>query len=466
MLCHEPGQRRSLRGLRRRALRLAAPTLLGRGLAVLALCGASFAGPANVVSSVRAEGLVLRASLTPEDASGKAGAGAPVATAPRVVRFGGITRLAFDISAPVEASAFVLADPARVIVDLPETVFAGADEGSGKTVGLIASYRYGSLGAGKSRIVIDLAQPARVVRAGVETGADGALRLVVDLDRADKAAFEAAAIAARRSAVAPPAPSATAPAMADEAARTVVVIDPGHGGVDAGALGPERVQEKNIVFAFSQALARHLEADGRFSVIMTRKEDVFVSLSERVRIARAAKAQLFISIHADTLNEGGVSGATVYTVSDRASDAHAAKLAEKENLADKTAGFEGVEDAVEVSDILFDLTRRETRAYSHVFARTLVSIWKDAAKLNKNPQRSAGFLVLKAPDVPSVLFELGYLSSAKDAALLMAPEWREKTSAAVARAVVAFFSMRNPAGQVAAGVVATGKKGGVAAALP
>ncbi|MBX9758457.1 MAG: N-acetylmuramoyl-L-alanine amidase, partial [Beijerinckiaceae bacterium] len=224
----------------------------------------------------------------------------------------------------------------------------------------------------------------------------------------------------------------------------VVVIDPGHGGIDVGAQAPGRMPEKEIVFEFARALEKALIETGRYSVKMTRTEDVFVPLGERVRIAQAANAQLFLSIHADTLNEAGVSGATVYTVSDKASDAHAARLAEKENFADKAAGFDGAEEGGGVSDILFDLTRRETRAYSHVFARTLVNVWKDAARLNKNPVRSAGFKVLKAPDVPSALLELGYVSSEKDAALLADPEWRARTASAVARSIDQFFAMRSP----------------------
>ena len=247
-----------------------------------------------------------------------------------------------------------------------------------------------------------------------------------------------------QTAAAPDAASAPSPAGDADSSKPVVVIDPGHGGIDVGAQVAGRMPEKEIVFQFARALESALLETGRYAVTLTRTEDVFVPLGERVRIAQAAKAQLFLSIHADTLNEAGVSGATVYTVSDKASDAHAARLAEKENFADKAAGFDGAEEGGGVSDILFDLTRRETRAYSHVFARTLVNVWKEAAKLNKNPVRSAGFKVLKAPDVPSALLELGYVSSEKDAALLADPEWRARTARAVARSIDQFFAMRSP----------------------
>jgi N-acetylmuramoyl-L-alanine amidase len=172
-------------------------------------------------------------------------------------------------------------------------------------------------------------------------------------------------------------------------------------------------------------------------------------------MARDQKVALFVSIHADTLAEAAdVSGATVYTVSDRASDAEAARVAEKENQADSAAGIEHAEDASEVSDILFDLTRRETRAYSHVFAHTLVNYWKATARLNKNPQRSAGFRVLKAPDVPSVLLELGYLSNEKDDVALTSPAWREKAVARMTEAVAAFFAERGDPADLA-GAAAT-----------
>jgi N-acetylmuramoyl-L-alanine amidase len=221
------------------------------------------------------------------------------------------------------------------------------------------------------------------------------------------------------------------------------VIDPGHGGVDPGAIGTGGTHEKDITLAMAREVRRLLEQSGRYRVQLTRDEDVFIRLRDRIAIARQHSADLFISIHADTISDTtGVSGATVYTVSDKASDNQAAKLAEKENLADAAAGLEGVDDSGDVSDILFDLTRRETRTYSHAFARMLVSHWGAAGQLNKNPHRSAGFRVLKAPDVPSVLLELGYLSNEKDSAALMKSEWRTQAANAMVRAVDAFFQPR------------------------
>ena len=269
---------------------------------------------------------------------------------------------------------------------------------------------------------------------------------------ATDAAFGAATRAgARRQARAEeaPAPTPSAPAPSD---KPVVVIDPGHGGVDAGALGRNHAVEKLIVLDFAKALGAKLDAGGRYRVVFTRDDDTFVSLGERTRLARRLNAALFVSIHADSLRGAGgdVSGATIYTVSDRASDAEAGRIAEHENMADSSAGEETTQDASDVNDILLDLTRRETRAFSGVFARSLGEYFKVAARLNKNPRRSAGFVVLKSPDVPSVLLELGYLSNAKDVADLTSPEWRDKASAQVATAIDHYFAEQRPPAAAAA----------------
>ena len=392
--------------------------------------------------------------------------GPPVVRSVHLAQTGDLTRLVFDLSGPVEASAFVLSDPRRVIIDLPEVSFqidpnAGRSAADAKPIGrsrgakpvlkpiagVIASFRFGLFAPGKSGVVVDLAEPARIVRvdAGATTGQPGA-RLVLDLARTDAAAFTRAALEGEKRAAARQTAdvSAAKPPVTDNA-LPVVVIDPGHGGIDTGAHGASDTLEKNIVFEFARSLAARLTEQGKFRVLMTRTEDIFVPLGERVQIARNAGAALFVSIHADTLSDAAsVSGATVYTVSDKASDAEAARVAEKENMADIVGGLDGKEDAGDVSDILFDLTRRETRAYSHVFARTLIGYFKETARLNKNPQRAAGFRVLKAPDVPSVLLELGYLSSEHDLAQLRSPEWRDTASRAVARSIDTFFASRAP----------------------
>ena len=272
--------------------------------------------------------------------------------------------------------------------------------------------------------------------------------------------------------------AASAPASPDEAAAgygsgpPVIVIDPGHGGVDGGAYGVGGAVEKTIVYDYALELKRRLDAKNRFKVVLTRHGDEYVSLEDRVRIALEANAALFISIHADTLSEAAadVSGATVYTCSERASDAEAARIADRENAADKAAGVEQKAEAVGVADILFDLKRRETRAYAHIFSRGVVEQLQGAARLNHNPERSAGFVVLKAPDFPSVLVELGYLSNAQDVQAMNSADWRAKTASAMANAVDRFFAPARSDGQGASkagdAVAASDKSNPAEAASP
>jgi N-acetylmuramoyl-L-alanine amidase len=416
----------------------AADSTTAKSFAVIMTLAAAWLAPGVFILASRADPAAMSPDL-PER---------PTASAAKIERTGPHTKLIFEISTAVDATAFVLADPDRVIVDLPQTDFLLDPEsgrladGPHQKTGLIAAYRFGQLAPGKSRIVIDLRGPARLLRAACEkSDSDTHPRLVIELTTTDRADFQAAVQIARQRF------GAMAQAKQDQkaqpaSAKPVVMIDPGHGGIDRGAMVKGLV-EKDLVFDFAKALAAKLETNGRLKVVMTRDSDSFVPLSERVRMARDGNAALFVSIHADTLSEASdVSGATVYTVSDRASDAEAERVAQKENQADAAAGLDKTEDAGDVSDILFDLTRRETRAYSHFFAHTLVDYWKVAGRLNKNPQRSAGFRVLKAPDVPSVLLELGYLSNKNDGLALNSSQWRDETSSRVAEAIEAFFSAR------------------------
>ena len=408
-------------------------------LAALALCGLPGISTAGGLIGVRAA--AQRELAQPIVAI----------TGARVEGTADAARLTFDLSGSLEAKAFVMADPGRVVVDLPQVDFAldakagRAPTGRHARKTLIGSFRFGLLAPGRSRIVIDLAGPARIGATEVKT-VEGRATLIVALSRTDRAAFLAAARMP-----APP-PAAVAAVLSATPGKPTVVIDPGHGGPDNGAT-VGGVVEKDVTLAFAKQLAGKLEASGRFNVVMSRATDVFVPLSERVRIARTSGAALMISVHADTLPESAdVSGATVYTVSDKASDAYAAKVAAKENEADATVGVDGQTDVADVNDILFDLTRQETRAYSHVFARTLVNYWKVAGRLNKNPQRAAGFVVLKAPDVPSVLLELGYLSSPQDSAQLTSETWREAATGRMAEAITAYFADQRGPEKAAAGV--------------
>jgi len=416
--------------------------------------------------------LTLAASVMPA----RALSAPPVAIAAHSEVQGRESRLSFILQSCVSTDAYLLGDPARAVIDLPEVNFqidpaAGAappattkrrlaQVPAPPAAGLIASYRFGRLAPGRSRIVADLTGPARIVSTACAP-VPGGVELTMVLDPATDTAFAVAtrAGAERQARAEAPAPPSAAPSPSD---KPVVVIDPGHGGVDAGALGRNHAVEKSIVLDFAKALGAKLDAGGHYHVVFTRDDDTFVSLGDRTRLARRLGAALFVSIHADSLRGAGadVSGATIYTVSDRASDAEAARIAEHENSADSSAGEETAQDASDVNDILLDLTRRETRAFSGVFARSLGEYFKVAARLNKNPRRSAGFVVLKSPDVPSVLLELGYLSNAKDVADLTSPDWRDKASAQVARAIDAYFAgQRPPAAAATAALKATQSAG-------
>ena len=376
-------------------------------------------------------------------------AAVPVAVAVRVTESGGVTRLVFDLSDPVAVRATLTEKPDRLIVDLPEVNFridaTSGELGTGGT-GVVRAFRFGLFAPGKSRIVVDLSAPSTLRRAEVASIAGGdPSRLMIELARTDRQTFSAAVRSSSfEHAIATPAPSvanSSIPSTNDP--RPVVVIDPGHGGIDPGASGVSGVVEKSVVLDFASALASRLSAGDHYRVVMTRRDDSFVSLEDRVRFARDADAALFISIHADTLADSTVTGATVYTASDRASDAEAAHVASIENQADEAAGLEPGLKEPDVSDILFDLARRETRTYAHQFQRTLTGYWAKIARLNRNPERAAGFKVLQAPDVPSVLLELGYLSSDRDVKMLTSSEWRDKATASVASAVDAFFADHN-----------------------
>jgi N-acetylmuramoyl-L-alanine amidase len=375
---------------------------------------------------------------------------AVIAAAVAVEVEGGKTRFRVSLSGPVAAQAYLMENPDRVIVDLPEVSFHLPDDTGRRKEGLLASYRYGLFAPGRSRVVMDLAHPAVVSAIHVETNLPGgAALLTVELSRTDRDGFRRAAAAS--AALASRGEAGPAVPGENKDARPVIMIDPGHGGIDPGALASASVVEKDLVLSFAHLLRKKLEAEGRYRVLMTRERDVFVSLGDRVRAARAARADLFISIHADSISGGqDVRGLTVYTGSERASDADSARLADRENKADAAAGVEAADGADQVLDILQELTLRETRTFSHNFALRLVGELDPVARLNKNPRREAGFKVLRAHDVPSVLLELGYLSSRQDLDLLMSDQWRGKMVSAMAVAVDRFFATRLARGGAAA----------------
>ncbi|NNM74590.1 N-acetylmuramoyl-L-alanine amidase [Enterovirga aerilata] len=364
-----------------------------------------------------------------------------VAIAAEVAAEGSRTLLTLTLSRPVSATAFLMERPDRAVLELPEVNFQLGGEGTKRRAGVVSSFRCGLFAPGRSRIVMDLSAPALVTRVeSREAGPAGASLLTVELTRTDRETFRRTA-AADQADLTLTTGSLPAPQPGEDR-RPLVAIDAGHGGVDPGATAPNGTLEKDVTFAFASVLRDRLAGDGRYRVLMIRDHDVFVPLEERVRRAREAGADLFLSIHADFIGSPQVSGATIYTGSDRATDHEAASVAERENAADQAGGLVRASAPGEVVDILQELTLRETRAFSHRFSGLLLRDLAPVMRFSAQPQREAGFKVLRTPDLPSVLIELGYLSNARDLEHLLSPEWRERTSAAMATAIDRFFSAR------------------------
>jgi N-acetylmuramoyl-L-alanine amidase len=382
----------------------------------------------------------------------------PVASDARLAGDGSKTRFVLDLDKTIAFRAFALADPYRVIVDIPQVSFQ-LPPGTGTGRGLIKAFRYGLVMPGGSRIVFDLTGPARIANSYSLDAANGQpSRLVIELEEVDRTTFVqslgadsrpelrpaiAEAVASVVSAAAPvDAVVPAKPAMAPDS-RPVIIIDPGHGGVDNGTQSNGE-SEKNLVLGFGLALRDRIEKAGKYRVVMTRTDDTFIPLNDRVKIARSQSAALFVSIHADALprGEGDAQGATIYTLSDKASDAEAERLAEVENKADAIGGVNLTEEPTDVADILIDLAQRETRTFSNRFARLLMGEMKSSVRMHKHPLKSAGFRVLKAPDVPSVLIELGYVSNKGDLEHLVSDSWRSRTVGSMAQAIDAFFAKR------------------------
>lgn len=341
---------------------------------------------------------------------------------------------------------FQLRGPHRLVIDLPDTRLAIDPDEAGAR-GLVTGVHYGRMDESGSRLVLASGKPFLVENLEVEANdASPGYRMIVDLVAASEKQFQAALadqIATTGSTQSTPKGDRVVSSGATDAPKPfTIVIDAGHGGIDSGAEGVGGTLEKTVTLAFARELKARLEKGGRFVVHLTRDSDVFLRLDERVRIARQYGANLFISIHADTIRYASIRGATVYTVSDQASDAESAAVAARENLSDELAGM-SIDDANhEVSDILMDLVRRETHTFSIRFARTLVGELSSGIEMIKNPHRHAGFRVLKAPDVPSVLLELGYLSNVQDEALLKDEEWRAKAVGNIAAAIETFAGAR------------------------
>jgi N-acetylmuramoyl-L-alanine amidase len=352
------------------------------------------------------------------------------------------TRFVVELSEPVEMRTFTLNNPNRVVIDMPAVRWHIEGSPRPGANSAIKGYRYGLFRPGNSRFVIDLSKPADVSDLLVLPPENGyGYRVVLDLYPTAQAKFDRQAgwpadLRAREKA-AELASLPAQPPLPQSTIKKVIVIDPGHGGVDPGTKSDDGTLEKDIVLAAAQRLRSTLEKRG-YTVHMTRDSDVFIQLDQRVRIARSWHADLFVSIHANWIHDPDIAGLSIYTLSERGSDREAAELARRENNSDKLAGVDLSGENSTVAPILIDLAQRDTMNKSSHFAETVLGeLARSQATdiLPREPHRSGALVVLKAADVPAVLIELGYLSNPGDAGQMQTEAWRAKVAAAIATAV-------------------------------
>ncbi|MEQ9558115.1 MAG: N-acetylmuramoyl-L-alanine amidase [Rhodospirillales bacterium] len=401
-------------------------------------------------------------------------------------------RFVLHLDRRVAFRLFTLSNPYRVVIDLPEVGWQLPARPLPGKQGVFSGLRYGLFRPGNSRIVFEFQHPIQVADAYVTPGGGrAAYELVIDAQRTSLETFTASvAMPPReiaglrpRGAAKPPATVATSSRLESIAQRTaalaapgagaaesratpaagqilasnylpmpprrpggrpsahrpLIIIDPGHGGVDPGAQSRHGIYEKHVVLALSREITRQLTASGRYRAEMTRDRDVFIRLRDRVAIARKKGADIFISVHADSIRNSKVSGPSVYTLSEKASDKEAAELAERENKADLIAGMDLSHESADVANILIDLAQRESMNQSARFAGYLVSELGNKTEVLPRPHRFAGFAVLKAPDLPSVLLETGFLSNRDDERRLTSKSYRRQLASAIVAAIDHYF---------------------------
>jgi N-acetylmuramoyl-L-alanine amidase len=392
-----------------------------RKLALVILCAFGAWMPLSVLA--QSHGLSALARVDPETSGIEDG-------------WFGKTTLQLGLSQGVPFRVFQLDQPARLVIDFREVDFTGIrKEMLLAEPGRVTDVRFGAFQPGWSRLVMDLSAPMLPVEIGMPIDtASGQATLEIELKTVDAADFAAQA-GAPSSAVWPMALTQARKPRVVPDDRFVVVLDPGHGGIDPGA-EREGVAEKDLMLAFAKSLQDALRR-AEVEVVLTRDEDIFVALQERVAIAHRAQADVFVSLHADSLIQGGAKGATVYTLSDEASDAATAHLAARHNRADIIAGVDLTGSDDQVAGILLDLARQENEPRSMTLAEVLVAGMAEAGgPMNRRPMRVAGFSVLKSADIPSVLVEIGFLSSKRDLDNLRDPVWRAVMVNAMADAIL------------------------------
>ena len=397
----------------------------------------------------------------------------------RIGQHGDRTRIVLELDSAVKFDVFTLPEPYRVVLNLPEVDWTIDPKTLPENKGLLERMRYGLFTPGTSRMVLDVKGPVNVHKSFLLKPIEGKhWRLVLDLaptseteflealaakraqDRKDLAALVARSSKATdlvsvkaqgQSQAQSPRPSPSQmqsqlrvppipPRKPNVPGKHLIAIDPGHGGIDPGTIGYNKTYEKNVTLALGLDLKRTLESTGRYKVIMTRDRDIFHRLRDRVSIARDAGAELFISIHADSVPNPKTRGLSIYTLSETASDKEAGKLAAKENKSDLIAGIDLSTESKDVTNILLDLAQRETMNQSAMVAKDIVNELRREVRLLRNTHRFAGFAVLKAPDMPSVLVEAGFLSNRQDERNLLSKKYRKGLASAITRGVDRHFS--------------------------
>ncbi len=371
------------------------------------------------------------------------------------------TRMVIELSRKSDFRAFMLYNPSRLVIDLPAFAWQGPAPAL-PTGSLATAIRHGALQPGISRIVVDLRKPGTLKSAFfLPRGPTVSDRVVIDFSPTEAGhspskermfgslssqSGEPAQTAPPKMTLAPPKTFAAqvaepAPTYTPKGGKPLIVIDPGHGGQDPGAISKNGKHEKDVTLAMAKTLKEALEDTGRYRVHLTRSTDKFIKLQERVAIGRRQGADLFISLHADSIDKASVSGASIYTLSNKASDAQTAKLAARENRADLIAGVDLSHEDKQVANILIDLAMRDTMNQSKFFANSVVKEARDKGiRLLDSPHRFAGFAVLKAPDVPSVLIEMGFMSNNAEVGRLSTPAYRRQIAGAITKGVDNYFA--------------------------
>ena len=356
----------------------------------------------------------------------------------------GSVRLVFDADSKFDYNVFLLSNPKRLVVDVKDSNVRSQIERNVDKNNVLSNIRVGKTPDGDARIAFDLKQPAIVKKVFMlPPQSSFGWRFVIDMEVSSEREF-AAHIGNQHAFIQDSGKKSTKTASKSSAvsksnSKKIIVLDPGHGGQDPGAIGYSGVYEKNITLAMGRELKAMLDKTGKYKVYLTRNTDKFIPLRDRVKIARRYKADLFMSIHADSALNRNAKGLSVYTLSETASDKEAAALAERENKADVIAGLNLVEHSKEVSDILINLAQRETMNRSSEFASFMVQEMKKSVKLVSNTHRFAGFAVLKAPDIPAVLLEMGYLSNRQEEKLLQQKSYRKKLAESTVEAIDKYF---------------------------